>query len=140
MSAEQQAERLGLISDAVGVLAAEAQTIIYLDAGNSNWIPAAEMASRLERAGTSGADGFSLNVSNYFTTEETIAYGNDVSSHLGGKHFVIDTSRNGNGATADKQWCNPDGRAIGPRPTTSTGSPLVDAYLWIKPPGESDGT
>ena len=24
-------------------------------------------------------------------------------------------------------------------PTTTTGTPLLDAYLWIKVPGESDG-
>ena len=61
-------------------------------------------------------------------------------------HFVVDTSRNGRGpwttATAypDKQdWCNPPGRGLGLRPTTNTGVPLVDAYLWIKTPGQSDG-
>jgi endoglucanase len=63
-------------------------------------------------------------------------------------HFVIDTSRNGAGPwTApagntwpDAQvWCNPPDRAAGARPTTDTGVPLVDAYLWIKVPGESDG-
>lgn len=26
------------------------------------------------------------------------------------------------------------------RPTLETGAPLIDAYLWIKIPGESDGT
>ncbi|MGW5026607.1 glycoside hydrolase family 6 protein, partial [Streptomyces albidoflavus] len=25
-------------------------------------------------------------------------------------------------------------------PTTRTGDPLLDAYLWIKRPGESDGS
>jgi endoglucanase len=61
-------------------------------------------------------------------------------------HFVIDTSRNGRGpwvptvSYPDKQdWCNPPGRGLGPRPSTSTGNSLVDAYLWIKVPGESDG-
>src|SRR5207247_11443638 len=62
-------------------------------------------------------------------------------------HFVVDTSRNGRGPWApptgsggDQQdWCNPPGRGLGPRPTTSTGDPLIDAYLWIKVPGESDG-
>jgi endoglucanase len=62
--------------------------------------------------------------------------------------FVIDTSRNGQGpwlppadrpAGDPQDWCNPPGRGLGPRPTTSTGSPLVDAYLWVKIPGESDG-
>jgi endoglucanase len=58
-------------------------------------------------------------------------------------HFVIDTSRNGNGApTAGhgvNEWCNPPGRALGHAPTTHPGVAGVDAYLWIKYPGQSDG-
>jgi endoglucanase len=60
-------------------------------------------------------------------------------------HFVIDTSRNGQGpwtppAYPDPQdWCNPPDRGLGLRPTANTGNPLLDAYLWIKIPGESDG-
>jgi endoglucanase len=63
-------------------------------------------------------------------------------------HFVVDTSRNGLGAwtppagkyTGDPQtWCNPPGRGIGARPTAATGVPLVDAYLYVKTVGESDG-
>ena len=61
-------------------------------------------------------------------------------------HFLIDTSRNGQGPWtggtqySDKQdWCNPPGRGLGMVPTTTTGTPLLDAYLWIKVPGESDG-
>jgi len=73
--------------------------------------------------------------------------------------FVIDTGRNGQGpqnATMYAQapynqpasvlsglaagyWCNGYGAGAGLRPTTSTGVPLLDAYLWIKVPGESDG-
>ena len=62
------------------------------------------------------------------------------------KHFVIDTSRNGQGAwtpTASypdpQDWCNPPDRGLGARPTANTGHALIDAYLWIKIPGESDG-
>ena len=62
------------------------------------------------------------------------------------KHFVVDTSRNGlgpwtpPGGYADAQdWCNPPGRGVGRRPTLDTGVPLIDAYLWVKIPGESDG-
>jgi endoglucanase len=63
-------------------------------------------------------------------------------------HFVADTSRNGQGAwtppagkyTGDAQtWCNPPGRGVGDRPTANTGVPLVDAYLFVKTIGESDG-
>jgi endoglucanase len=35
---------------------------------------------------------------------------------------------------------NPDGRALGSGPGTLTGHPLAVAYLWVKRPGESDGT
>ena len=36
-------------------------------------------------------------------------------------------------------WCNPPGSGLGARPTVNTGNPLVDALLWVKIPGESDG-
>ncbi|WP_308358078.1 glycoside hydrolase family 6 protein [Streptomyces sp. NEAU-Y11] len=63
------------------------------------------------------------------------------------KHFVTDTSRNGQGPWtptgsdhSDPQpWCNPPDRGLGVRPTTRTDDPLQDAALWVKTPGESDG-
>ncbi|MDE2019846.1 MAG: glycoside hydrolase family 6 protein [Patescibacteria group bacterium] len=135
--ADQQV-RYGLLSYAVRALKLLGQAKVYLDAGNSNWIGAGAMASRLQQADVAAADGFSLNVSNFYTTGSNIQYGEAVSSQVGGKHFVIDTSRNGNGS--DGQWCNPPGRALGVFPTVSTGNSLADAFLWIKIPGESDGT
>jgi endoglucanase len=55
---------------------------------------------------------------------------------------VIDTSRNGAGPAPDSplDWCNPSGRALGAPPTTATAGAHADAYLWIKRPGESDGS
>jgi cellulose 1,4-beta-cellobiosidase len=35
-------------------------------------------------------------------------------------------------------WCNQQGAGIGPRPQASPASG-IDAYVWVKPPGESDG-
>jgi cellulose 1,4-beta-cellobiosidase len=35
-------------------------------------------------------------------------------------------------------WCNQAGAGLGERPTASP-APGIDAYAWIKPPGESDG-
>ncbi|MEU8354194.1 glycoside hydrolase family 6 protein, partial [Streptomyces sp. NPDC048845] len=92
--------------------------------------------------------------------EEAISAGfnNDVG-------VIIDTSRNGWGGpdrptgpgstsgTADEyvdssridrrihlgNWCNQDGAGLGERPTASPESG-IDAYAWIKPPGESDGS
>ncbi|MEU9180049.1 glycoside hydrolase family 6 protein [Streptomyces sp. NPDC048550] len=63
-------------------------------------------------------------------------------------HLVVDTGRDGRGAwtppagkySGDPQtWCNAPGRGIGARPTANTRVPLVDAYLWIKTVGQSDG-
>ena len=62
-------------------------------------------------------------------------------------HFVIDTSRNGQGPwdasasghSVPEDWCNPPDRGLGLQPTADTGTELVDAYLWIKVPAESDG-
>ncbi|MGW3429304.1 glycoside hydrolase family 6 protein [Streptomyces melanosporofaciens] len=65
------------------------------------------------------------------------------------KHFVTDTSRNGQGPWTPRaathqhndvqSWCNPPERGLGRRPTTRTGDALLDAALWVKTPGESDG-
>ena len=74
-------------------------------------------------------------------------------------HFVVDTSRNGDGPNsmsgfasapynqpasvistlASGNWCNPPASGLGLKPTASTGVPLLDAYLWVKTPGQSDG-
>jgi Glycosyl hydrolases family 6/Ca-dependent carbohydrate-binding module xylan-binding len=140
LSATDQQTRLSLLSDAVSVLSAQGTVATYLDGGNSNWQPPATMATRLKSAGVAGARGFFLNVSNFRTTASELSYGDQLSALLGGKHFVVDTSRNGLGPTADSQWCNPAGRALGNPATTATGDALADAFFWIKRPGESDGT
>lgn len=139
LSSTDQQTRLDLIRYAVSVLKAKGKIAVYLDAGHARWHSAAVIADRLKRADVASATGFSLNVSNFVATSENVTYGTDVSGRIGGKHFVIDTSRNGRGPAADGEWCNPEGRGLGATPTSKTGNSLVDAYLWIKRPGESDG-
>ena len=138
LPASARAERYALLRDAIQVLKA-AHAVVYLDAGNARWKTPAEVATRLASAGIANADGFALNVSNYQSTAANVAYGEQLSKRVGGKHYIIDTSRNGIGG-ANGQWCNVSGQALGALPTTNTGHALVDAYLWIKQPGESDGT
>ena len=148
LSPEDQKERLALLRFAVHAFASLGSTAVYIDAGHSGWMKADEAAERLKAAGIDEADGFALNVSNYKTTESNVKYGKELSKLIGGKHFVIDTSRNGNGpppACKTQQddeacWCNPPGRALGTPPTVQTADKMVDAYLWLKKPGESDGT
>ena len=138
-------QRYALLAAAVRTLKARPGVHVYIDAGNAGWIrPAARLAAPLRRAGIARADGFALNVSNFYSTPVTVAYGDALSRALGGAHFVIDTGRNGRGpdtrAADAPSWCNPPGRALGADPTTATGRPLVDAYLWVKEPGASDGS
>jgi endoglucanase len=144
LSPDDQQLRTELVKFAVHAFESNPLTWVYIDAGHSAWIPAAEMAPRLKAAGLDEADGFSLNVSNYRSTPDLLAFGKKLSALVGGAHFVIDTGRNGNGSAdapidSEASWCNPPGRALGKPPTTDTGEPLCDAFLWIKKPGESDG-
>ncbi|MFJ1744958.1 glycoside hydrolase family 6 protein [Streptomyces sp. NPDC088116] len=141
--AEHHDERYELLSQAIARLKKQPGTRVYLDAGNPDWISdPAKLAEPLRRAGVKTADGFSLNVSNFQTNNAAKSYGTQLSGLLGDAHFTIDTSRNGQGplpGDRDEAWCNPPGRALGTPPTTNTGNELVDAFLWIKRPGESDG-
>ncbi|PJN00408.1 endoglucanase [Streptomyces sp. CB01201] len=140
---DHHAERYQLLNEAVEHLKTLPRTKVYLDAGNPSWIPdPGSLVEPLRRAGVDRADGFALNVSNFQTDDAVRAYGAKVSQGLGGKHFVMDTSRNGDGPLRDDRdqaWCNPPGRSLGAPPSVSTGDPLVDALLWIKRPGYSDG-
>ncbi|MGP3923570.1 glycoside hydrolase family 6 protein [Streptomyces sp. 8N616] len=137
-------ERFALLKEAVGKLQSLPNVKVYLDAGNPGWKDdPGQLVEPLKRAGIDEADGFALNTSNFQTVEANVAYGKKLSPMVGNKPFVIDTSRNGNGpytkGDPQERWCNPPGRALGEPPTTETGDELVDAYLWIKRPGESDG-
>ncbi|MGC0331771.1 endoglucanase [Streptomyces sp. SAI-170] len=136
-------ERYDLLEYAIDKLTALPNTKVYLDAGNAGWGHPDQIHEPLKWAGIDKADGFAVNVSNFYTTDASIAYGKQLSAKVGDKPFVIDTSRNGNGPYTEgeesERWCNPPGRALGEAPTTKTADPLVDAYLWVKRPGESDG-
>jgi endoglucanase len=142
LSGGQRDERYSLIRYAVDTFTRSPAAAVYIDGGHSRWLPAAEIANRLNQVGINHARGFSLNTSNFFSTDEETGYGEDVSGRTGGSHYVIDTSRNGAGPAPDAahNWCNPSGRALGVPPTTATAGGHADAYLWVKRPGDSDGS
>ncbi|KOG32303.1 glycoside hydrolase family 6 protein [Streptomyces resistomycificus] len=146
LSAGERARRFASLARAGRVLkAANPKARVYYDAGHSGWHAAAKQAGWLRQAGASSAassDGVFSNVSNFHRTADEIAYDRQVLAALGGPSSlgaVIDTSRNGNGAPADGEWCDPSGRKIGRTPTLNTGESRIDGYLWVKLPGESDG-
>ncbi len=57
-------------------------------------------------------------------------------------HAIVDTGRNAVQGLRDAwgDWCNVNGAGFGVRPTADTGETLADAFVWVKPGGESDGT
>jgi cellulose 1,4-beta-cellobiosidase len=142
---------------------------LYIDAAHAGWLgwprnlvkSVALYKEILAMAG--GADrirGFATDVSNYdpprdptnpprnpaAAASDELGYVADLSKALAaagidGKGFVIDTSRDGKShiRTSPGNWCNIKGAGLGERPQPSP-APMVDAYLYIKVPGESDGT
>ncbi|MBX0300968.1 glycoside hydrolase family 6 protein [Cryobacterium sp. 1639] len=131
------AQRVAQIQQGVAAFSTSIATV-YLDAGHSDWIDATTMADLLNQAGVQEVRGFATNVSNYNSDAEEQRFGEAVSALTGDAHFIVDSSRNGNGSNGE--WCNPTGRAIGQAPAASTDNGPRDAYLWVKLPGESDGT
>lgn len=118
----------------------------YLDAGHSEWFPdPSVLVEPLKKSGINVVRGVSVNVANFVSTTELTPWSQQLVELLGdSKGVVIDTSRNGRGAppvtvTGTARWCNPPTAGLGALPTTSVSDPHVDAYLWVKNIGESDG-
>lgn len=111
----------------------------YLDGGSPDWVDPDEIAQRLDGAGVRNVRGFSVNVSSFHSLAKVNTYLGSVNTSLANRYgyrrqTVIDTSRNGNGATGG--WCNPAGVKLGTPPRQATGE--VDLMLWVKMPGDSD--
>lgn len=129
-----------LLTYAVSSLKSKPNAHVYIDAGTSRWNSDATMSAALKKAGIYSADGFALNTSYTAATGETTTFGKKLSDLLGGQvPFVIDTSRNGQGAPSNSEWCNAWGRGLGTPSTANTGDARIHALLWVKRPGESDG-
>ncbi|MEF9902580.1 glycoside hydrolase family 6 protein [Streptomyces sp. P9-A2] len=146
LSAGERTARFASLARAGRVLKkANPRARVYYDAGHSGWNAPAKQAGWLRQAGAASAassDGIFSNVSNFHATADEIAYDRRVLDALNGPPglgAVIDTGRNGSGAPADGEWCDPAGRTLGRAPTLSTDAAGIDAYLWVKLPGESDG-
>ena len=134
-------ERLALIHYALQQFQQHAaKTEVYLDAGNAGWKPADAMADLLNAAGITLAQGFALNVSNFYRLEQSTGYGKAVNARLAARYgyrksMLIDTGRSGNGSD-NAEWCNPPGRKIGSLPGKISGDVMA---IWVKQPGDSDG-
>ena len=136
MKYEEKQKRIRLIRKSLKLLQKGCNAKIYLDVGHPYWLKVNEVINILSKFDKESYEGFALNTSNFVSTEQCMSYGDEISDIIG-KHYVIDTARNGFGYTGD--WCNPKTAVIGTFPTTETNNELCDAFLWIKPIGESDG-
>ena len=114
--------------------------------GHYDWCASQYYSPNAPNNGTPGGSVDPNDISTWHWTDDW--YTGNLGHAVATTHFLVDTSRNGQGwwnpppgVYSDAQdWCNPPGRGLGATPTASTGAPLVDAFLWVKTPGESDGT
>ena len=144
---ERRQARLDLVRYGVDVLSQLPNATIYLEAEASDWEGAQTVARKLRQIGIEKVRGFMLNVTHSDWTRANIRFGLGVSRRVGGKPFIINTATNGRGPVHYKNargrtmnvWCHPLKRGLGPRPTTNTHHPKVDAYMWINRPGYSGG-
>ncbi|KAK7552457.1 glycosyl hydrolases family 6 protein [Phyllosticta citricarpa] len=142
----------------------------YVDGGNSGWWgftmnmgPAAKLVGEVwRRAGRPRSfRGLATNTANYNAWSVTQCanytqgsrncdekrYINAIAPLLRQEgtpaHFITDMGRSGVQPTGQwvwGDWCNALNTGFGLRPSTHTDDPLLDAWVWIKPGGESDGT
>ncbi|PKX89408.1 putative cellobiohydrolase [Aspergillus novofumigatus IBT 16806] len=143
---------------------------MYIDAGHAGWLgwpanlgPAATLFAKVytDAGSPAAVRGLATNVANYnawsLSTCPSYTQGDpncDEKKYINAMapllksagfdaHFIMDTSRNGVQPTKQSawgDWCNVIGTGFGVRPSTNTGDALQDAFVWIKPGGESDGT
>ncbi|KAF4222349.1 hypothetical protein CNMCM5878_005631 [Aspergillus fumigatiaffinis] len=143
---------------------------MYIDAGHAGWLgwpanlgPAATLFAKVytDAGSPAAVRGLATNVASYnawsLSTCPSYTQGDpncDEKKYINAMapllknagfdaHFIMDTSRNGVQPTKQNawgDWCNVIGTGFGVRPSTNTGDSLQDAFVWIKPGGESDGT
>ncbi|OUM68432.1 glycoside hydrolase family 6 protein [Piromyces sp. E2] len=127
---------------------------------------AAKVYSKVIQSGSPGnVRGFASNVANYTPWEDpTLSRGPETewnpcpdekryieamyktfqSAGIKSVYFIDDTSRNGHKTDRKHpgEWCNQTGVGIGARPQANpiSGMDYLDAFYWVKPLGESDGT
>ena len=129
-------------------VAALPHTVVYVEGGYSDGAPAGYTARVLRAVDVARIRGFYTNDTHINWTIKEIRWGEAVSRMTHGSHFIVNTSDSGRGPLLNahpatqgvEQLCNPPGRGAGPPPTTTTGFPHVDAFVWVHVPGESSGT
>ncbi|ORX48382.1 cellulosomal glycoside hydrolase family 6 exoglucanase Cel6A [Piromyces finnis] len=133
---------------------------------DDNRLGASKVYSKVISSGSPGkVRGFASNVANYTPWEDPelsrgpdtewnscpdekryieAMYKDFTSAGIKSVYFIEDTSRNGvkNDRFHPGEWCNQTGSGVGARPQANpiSGMDYLDAFYWVKPYGESDGT
>ncbi|EAQ85581.1 hypothetical protein CHGG_06834 [Chaetomium globosum CBS 148.51] len=141
---------------------------LYIDAAHGGWLGwddnlplAAKVFSEVVALAGKGKKirGFVTNVSNYNPFNAVVRenytewsnswdeshYATSLAPHLEAEglpaHFIVDQGRVALPGAREEwgEWCNVEPAGFGPAPTTNTNNTVVDALVWVKPGGESDG-
>jgi endoglucanase len=121
--------------------------VTYIEAGYSDANSPAYTAQALNQVDISRIRGFYTNDTHENWTSNELRWAEKISRMTHGANFIINTAQNGRGPLRNphpstqgvEDLCNPPGRGLGPLPTTNTGFPHADAFLWTSVPGNSSG-
>jgi hypothetical protein len=123
-------------------------TLVYLEAGYSDSNGSAYTARALNAVGIGHIRGFFTNDTHINWTINEVRWAQRISALTHGAHYIVNSAQNGNGPllnrnrvkNGNEDLCNPPGRGLGPRHTTSTAFRQADAFLWTHVPGNSSGS
>ncbi|KDO32102.1 hypothetical protein SPRG_03320 [Saprolegnia parasitica CBS 223.65] len=133
------------MAKAIPVLTENANSLLYVDVGywmlETAYNQSLVQETLKQFTSTGRINGIALGTSNYRTNAEMTAMCESFGALTeNAYHCVIDTSRNYRGPKAGTaEWCNSRYAGIGVPSTNNTANDLIDYFLWLKVPGESDG-
>ncbi|POM72779.1 Glycoside hydrolase, partial [Phytophthora palmivora] len=136
------------LTTAISLLSANPNAEIYLDVGfwTLERSDTADIVAQIvnELAQTGRVKGIALNTSNYRSTTQIAELCTNFQKAIGSTDMtcVIDTSRNFQeyANASSSAWCNVRKAGIGAPPTNVTDFDNIDYWVYVKPPGDSDGT
>ncbi|RLN97169.1 hypothetical protein BBJ28_00013701 [Nothophytophthora sp. Chile5] len=136
------------LTNAISLLTVNPNAEVYVDVGfwaleQSDTAEAvAQIVKELAQAGR--VKGIALNTSNYRSTTQIADLCSTFQTAVDSTdiHCIIDTSRNFQefANASSTEWCNVRKAGIGAPPTNVTDLDNIDYFVYVKPPGDSDGT
>jgi endoglucanase len=131
----------------INTISALPHAVVYIEGGYSDSNAPGYTAKVLNAIGIRKIRGFYTNDTHLQWTAKEARWAQQVSAKTHGAHFLINTSENGQGPKLNphpitqgvEDLCNPPGRGLGPKTTTSTPFAHADGFIWQHVPGNSSG-